>query len=241
MRSLFPGFPQAGIEFLRALARHNRREWFLPRKAVFEEQVKRPMTELVEALNAALARIAPEHVTPPGKAIYRFYRDTRFTDDKRPYKEQIAATFPLRGLARHAGAAYYFSVSHKEVAIGGGVYLPPPESLAAIRSHIAGRAAEFRRLSGSPALRKLYGAMQGEQLARTPKGYPPDHPAADLLRFKQFLFYDELAPDIATTPALYTEIWRRFQAMAPFLAFLNEPLAAARNRGPSPWLPIPSA
>ena len=106
MRSPFPGFPQEGIDFFRRLARNNRREWFLPRKAIFEERVKQPMRELVEALDAALARFAPEHVTDPERAIYRFYRDTRFSPDKSPYKDRIAATFPRRGLTRHEGASY---------------------------------------------------------------------------------------------------------------------------------------
>jgi uncharacterized protein (TIGR02453 family) len=224
MRSAFSGFPPEGIDFFRRLARNNRREWFLPRKAIFEEQVKRPMRELVEALDAALARFAPEHVTDPERAIYRFYRDTRFSPDKSPYKDRIAATFPRRGLTRHEGASYYFSVSHKEVAIGGGVYLPTPETLAAIRGHIAGRHEEFRRILAARALRSLFGEMQGEQLSRVPKGFPCDHPAADLLRFKQFLFYVELGPEVAVASALYDEIVKRFRAMARFTDFLNEGL-----------------
>ena len=226
MRSPFPGFPKAGIDFLRALARHNDREWFLPRKAIFEEQVKRPMMQLVEALNAEMARIAPGHVTPPAKAIYRFYRDTRFSADKRPYKEQIAATFAHRGLDRHEGGGFYFAVSHKEVAIGGGVYMPTPETLAAIRRRIALRHAELRRIMAAPVLKKLFGAIEGERLTRPPKGYCADHPAADLLRYKQLYYYVELDPALATTPALFGEIRKRFQAMAPFIAFLNAPLAS---------------
>jgi uncharacterized protein (DUF2461 family) len=75
----------------------------------------------------------------------------------------------------------------------------------------------------------MFGEMQGERLTRTPKGFAADHPAADLLRFKQFLFYDELAPDIATTGALYDEVWQRFRAMRPFIDFLNAPLIAQRE------------
>jgi uncharacterized protein (TIGR02453 family) len=230
MRSAFSGFPPEGIDFFRHLARNNRREWFLPRKPIFEEQVKRPMRELVEALDAALARFAPEHVTDPERAIYRFYRDTRFSPDKSPYKDRIAATFPRRGLTRHEGASYYFSVSHKKVAIGGGVYMPTPETLAAIRQHIAGRHEEFRRILAARTLRSLFGEMQGESLARVPKGFPCDHPAADLLRFKQFLFYVELPPEVALTSALYDEIVKRFRAMAPFTSFLNEGLAGQRKK-----------
>ena len=66
--------------------------------------------------------------------------------------------------------------------------------------------------------------MQGEQLTRVPKGFCADHPAADLLRFKQFLLYVVLPPTLATSPQLYAEIVDRFRAMTPFLRFLNAPL-----------------
>src|ERR1017187_10944542 len=120
MRSAFPGFPREAIQFFRGLARNNNRDWFLPRKTIFEERVKQPMRELVAELNAAMMGFAPEYVTDPDKAIYRIYRDTRFSPDKTPYKDHIAALLSRR--ADRAGAGYYFSVSHKEVGIGGGLY-----------------------------------------------------------------------------------------------------------------------
>src|SRR5271165_7451590 len=102
----FAGFPPEALAFLRAIARNNNREWFLPRKALFEEKVKRPMWELVEALNRSMKEFAPDYVTDPEKAIYRFYRDTRFSKDKSPYKDHIAASFPRRGL--QGGAAGFY-------------------------------------------------------------------------------------------------------------------------------------
>ncbi len=230
MSSAFSGFPPEGLRFLRGLARNNRREWFQPRKPLFEEHVKQPMRRLVEALNAAMRNFAPEYLTDPDKAIYRIYRDTRFSEDKTPYKDHIAASFPCRRLAGLGAAGYYVAVSHKEVAIGGGVYRPCPETLLAMRGHIAARHAEFRRLMRSRGLRRLFGELDGEQLSRVPKGFCADHPAADLLRFKQYLFYIELAPDLAATPALYTEALARFRAMAPFIDFLNAPLARQKTK-----------
>ena len=226
----FVGFPPEGIQFFRGLARNNNRDWFLPRKEIFENKVKQPMYELVEALNGAMLKFAPQYVTNSGKAVFRLYRDTRFSKDKSPYKQQIAASFPRHGLERHAGAGLYFAVSHKEVAVGGGVYMPVPETLLAIRTHLAGHHREFRKIAEASAVRKLFGEVQGEQLTRVPKGFPADHPAADLLRMKQFLLYIELEPDIVTTPKLYGEIESRFRAMIPFLEFLNAPLAATRKK-----------
>ncbi len=229
MATVFSGFPPEAMQFFRGLARNNNRDWFLPRKNIFEEKVKQPMRELVAAVNAGMQRYAPDHVTEPEKAIYRFYRDTRFSKDKTPYKDHIAATFPRRGLSRHEGAGYYFAVSHKEVAIGGGVYMPMPETLRAIREHIAGRPAEFRRLLSGAATKKLYGAVQGEQLSRVPKGFPPDHPAADLLRYKQFLFYVELPPDLAGSREIAGAITQHFRAISGFVDFLNAPFGGKRK------------
>jgi uncharacterized protein (TIGR02453 family) len=227
----FPGFPAEAMQFFRGLARNNNRDWFLPRKPLFEDKVRRPMFELVEAVNGALRRFAPDYVTDPAKAVYRFYRDTRFSKDKTPYKDHIAASFRHRGLGGEGGGAgYYFGVSHKELAIGGGIYMPAPETLLAVRGHMAEHHEEFRKLIHAKAVKRLFGDMHGEQLTRVPKGFCADHPAADLLRHKQFLLYIELPPDPATTPGIYDEIVERFRAMTPFLAFLNAPLAKPKKR-----------
>jgi len=155
MRSRFPGFPPEALQFFRGLVRHNNRDWFQPRKPVFEEQVKRPMRELVEALNAELRRFAPEYVTDPDKAIYRIYRDTRFSKDKTPYKDHIAASFRRRGTGPHQDGGYYLHVSHKEVAIGGGVYMPEPAALLAIRQHIEQHHREFRKILAARAVGRV--------------------------------------------------------------------------------------
>jgi uncharacterized protein (TIGR02453 family) len=227
---VFPGFSEEAIRFFRGLARNNNREWFQPRKPAFEEHVRQPMRQLVAAVNVALTKFAPEYVTDPNKAIYRFYRDTRFSKDKKPYKDHIAASFPRRGLVRHEGAGYYFAVSHKEVAIGGGVYMPMPETLLAIRQRIAARHGEFRELIASRGVRRLYGPMQGAQLSRVPKGFRTEDPAADLLRYKQFLFYVELPAELATSPAIYTEIVRHFREISRFVNFLNAALVRSPKK-----------
>jgi uncharacterized protein (TIGR02453 family) len=108
--------------------------------------------------------------------------------------------------------------------------MPSPENLRAIRNHIAENHAEFRRLTKAPAVRKLFGEVDGEQLTRVPKGFAPDHPAADLLRYKQYLLYVEIPGDLATTPKLYSEIVQRFRAITPFMNFLNAPLIKQGKR-----------
>ena len=80
----FSGFPPEGLLFLKSLKRINRREWFQPRKEIFETSLKAPMVALVDAINGDLAKVAPSYVTDVKKAIFRIYRDTRFSHDKTP-------------------------------------------------------------------------------------------------------------------------------------------------------------
>src|SRR5271155_1193372 len=92
----FPGFSPETVKFFRALKRNNDRDWFLPRKEIFESTVRAPMMELVEALNGEFAGFAPDYINDPKKAVYRIYRDVRFSADKSPYKTHLAAIFPKR-------------------------------------------------------------------------------------------------------------------------------------------------
>jgi len=225
----FQGFPAEGLAFLRSLKRNNRREWFQPRKHVYDEQVRAPMKLLVSELNAAMMKFAPEYVREPEAAIYRIYRDTRFSPDKTPYKTHIAAIFPRRGLEKHASAGLYFSVSDREVEIAGGVYMPTPDELRAIRLHLVGHHDELRRILRSRTLRAAMGGMQGAELSRVPKGFNPEHPSADLVRRKQWLLDVTLDLDIAANRKLLDEVVKRFRAMAPFIEFLNAPLVAGRQ------------
>lgn len=229
MKTVFSGFPAELDQFFRGIEKNNNRKWFLKRKPLFEEKVKAPMYALIEAINQRLMRFAPDYVTDPAKAIYRFYRDTRFSADKRPYKTQIAALFYRRNQEKNRGAGLYFSVSHRGIEIAGGLYMPSPEQIKAERAWIAENYQQFRRVIAKRRFRALIGDLWGEQLSRVPKGFPRDHPAADLLRFKQWVVSRSLDPALATSPELLGELATRFRVMTPFVEFLNQPLIAARR------------
>ena len=224
----FAGFPSEGMEFLKKLARNNKREWFQPRKEDFERYVKTPMLDLVTALNQDLAKFAPNYITEPKRAVFRIYRDTRFSNDKTPYKTHIAAVFVRRGMEKHTGGMYYIAISPKEVEVAGGIHQPDKEQTMAIRACMLDCADEFRKICAAPKLRKLMGELKGAELSRMPKGFDSGHPAADLIRKKEWLHYVPLDPSVASTPALQKEIVERFRSMLPVIEFLNQPLIDAR-------------
>jgi uncharacterized protein (TIGR02453 family) len=220
----FPGFPPSALDFLRKLKRNNRRSWFQPRKEIFESQIRRPMIELVTAVNVELMRFAPRYVTPVNKAIMRIYRDTRFSANKAPYKTHVSAIFPRAGADRMSGACFYFHFTGEELLIFAGVWNPPSDELRLLRAYLAEHHDQLQRLLRSAKLRKLFGAMQGEKLTRLPSGFRCDHPAAELIRGKQWYLECTLPAKILTKPQVLPEITERFRAAAPFVEFMNRPL-----------------
>ena len=224
MATAAPRFTTDTLKFLRALKRNNRREWFNAHRDDYEMYVRQPMTAIVERLADDFRAFAPELVASPKVSMYRIYRDTRFSDNKTPYKTHIAAVFPTRGLARHEGAGAYFHISPDEVWIGGGMYMPQPPQLVAVREHIGGHVKQLRAIVESPGFRKHVGALQGDKLTRVPRGFARDHPAAEYLTFKHFIAGADLPPTLATSPAFYKTVLTVFRQITPLARFLNTPL-----------------
>jgi len=223
-----PRFTPASLRFLRALKRNNRREWFNAHRDDYETHVRQPITAVVERLADDFRTFAPELVASPRLSLYRIHRDTRFSENKAPYKTHVAAVFPTRGLPKHEGAGLYFHVSPTEVWIGGGMYAPQTPQLQAVREHIAANTGRLRKIVESPAFRKQI-AIEGDRLQRVPRGFPRDHEAADYLKYRNFIAGCEFPPALATRPGFYSTLLRVFRQVAPLARFLNEPLTPAAD------------
>ena len=219
-------FTRKTLAFLRALKRNNDREWFRARKVDYEQHVRAPMIALLQQLARDLPAFAPDLVSDPRVCLFRIYRDTRFSSDKRPLKTNVAAHFPSRRFPKGEGAGLYVEVAPQWVWIGGGIYMPSSGELNAIRAAIADDHRRFRRVITAPAFRRAVGELGGEQLTRVPRGYPKDHPAANYLRHRQFIGGREYPADFAVTPRFYSELLTVFRGIAPLVGFLNHAIAS---------------
>jgi uncharacterized protein (TIGR02453 family) len=222
-------FTPRTISFLRALKKNNDREWFKARKETYDRDVREPMIAVIERLAQDFQAFAPDLLATPQASLYRIYRDTRFSDDKTPLKTHVAAVFPHRALPKHEGAGLYFHIALDGVWAGGGMYAPQTTQLARVREHVAANHRRLRAIVESPSFKKRVGAIEGEKLQRVPRGFAAEHPAADYLKFKQFLAGKEYPAAFATSPRFYSTIVGLFRDIAPFILFLNEPLIAARR------------
>ncbi len=219
-----PRFGKDALGFLTRLKRNNRREWFTARKDEYERTVRQPMIAIVEQLAVDMRGIAPELLVGP-KCIYRIYRDVRFSEDKRPYKTNVAASFWHRDLGKGGGAGMYFHVEPEGVWIGGGMYAPDMPQLQRVRERIAANVQHFRSIVEAPAFKRaLDGGLEGERLQRVPRGFQKDHEAADYLRYRQFLAGREFPARFAADPKFYPTMLDVYRRIAPLVRFLNEAL-----------------
>ena len=124
MPAASPRFSTRTLSFLRRLKRNNRREWFNAHRDEYEQHVRQPMIAVIERLAIDFRSFAPEMVASPKLSFYRIYRDTRFSENKTPYKTHVAAVFPCRGLPKHEGAGMYFHAAPDGVWVGGGLWAP---------------------------------------------------------------------------------------------------------------------
>jgi len=224
-------FTAKTLAFLRALMRNNDRAWFRAHAGEYESHVKTPMLVAIARIGEEFRSIAPELMADPKKSLYRIWRDTRFSADKRPLKTNVAAVFPHRLGSRHTSAGLYFEIAPKWVFAGGGIYMPERADLVKIRQRIAGDPETFRRLATEGTLRTV-GGLQGERLTRVPIGYPADHPAAEYLRFKHFLGYREWPPEFATSDQFWPELLGTFKAIMPLVRYLNDAIGVgSEGRG----------
>lgn len=231
-------FSEAGLRFLRGLKRNNDRDWFNERKATYEQEIKEPMLALINEVNEAMLRFAPDHVRSPAKTMMRIYRDIRFSPDKRPYKHHAGAWWARFGLEKTSGAGFYAHISGTEVHVAAGVFMPERDQLLAIRRHIV---TDHARLRKALASRKLRGAglmsVPGSPLTRAPKGFDGPPEAMDLILQREWGVGASFPAAMALTPLFARDLARLFEHAAPLVDLLNEPLLRSLRR-PS-FVPLP--
>lgn len=200
----FEGFRPAALQFLADLADNNSREWFQPRKAEYERLVKGPMEALCVALAERFEALDLPLQADPAKSIFRIYRDTRFSKDKSPYKTWQGASFPWiaegrAGSGPAGGVGGYFHISPGEIYVGGGMWHPDKQMLAAFRALIDRDPPAVLGPLEDDRFTTVFEGVTGERLTRTPQGYPKDHLYSDYLRLKDVVFSRRLSDrDVAS-------------------------------------------
>lgn len=214
---------QSVFKFLNDLEKNNNRDWFTKNKARYiaaNEHFK----VLAEEINVGMQK--QDHIEK--MKLYRIYRDVRFSKNKVPYKTNFSAGFSRATKALRGG--YYFQVQPGgNSMVGGGFWGPEPADLKRIRDEIAADASPLRKIINSEDFQKYFGELKGQQLKTAPKGYPKDHPAIDLLRYKSFIVTKYFTDEEVLSPNFGKEVLKYFNATRPFFDYMSEVLTTDCN------------
>lgn len=182
----FTGFSKETLRFLVDLEKNNRREWFNERRDFYKGTVEEELRQLVLSTSGALAKKKIPLSTEPKKAIFRIYRDTRFSADKSPYKTNLGAVFNTGG--KPGSGVLYLHIEPAGSFMALGFYQPDQPALTRIRESIVDRWREFKSVIGRLGRAELT-LRDSEALKRVPRGFESfgDAECAEYLKYKSFI------------------------------------------------------
>jgi len=211
------------IEFLKALQKHNDRDWFNANRKQYEI-AKREMENLLNKVIPLISSIDPSVNSLTAKeCIFRIFRDVRFSKDKSPYKTNFGG-FIVKGGRKGINAGYYIHIEPGASFIGGGMYMPQSDILKKLRQEILYNTEEFKNIINDKKFVNLFGQIEGDKLKRPPKDFPADFPEIELLKFKSYVVLHPLTDNGIMSDSFINNMMEVFQAMQPLNKFLNKAL-----------------
>ncbi|RCH89393.1 hypothetical protein CU098_008560 [Rhizopus stolonifer] len=216
------------LQFLAELAENNEREFMLLKNKEFKE-AKKDFTDFCGLIMGELAQIDPTiRVEDAKNAVYRQNRDLRFSNDKRPYKQNLSASFSRTG-RKFLDAGYFLSIrpgNHSIIAAG--IWQPDKDRLARMRSSIIRNGDLLRESLSTDALKEVFDGKFGIDILETedklkvaPKNIAKDHPEIELLRFRSFAIQKKFTDEEVVSEGFAEKVLDFLEASVPFVAVVN--------------------
>ena len=216
-------FTDAAFKFLRGLARHNSRDWFHAHKAGYDSHVRAPFQRLLTDLQPDLHAISDHYRADPkpvGGSLFRIQRDTRFANDKTPYKPwQGARLFHVRGRQVEA-PSFYIHLQPGHCFVGAGLWHPQSDTLRKVRQFIVDNPASWKTAAHSPAFQRRYHLDDSDMLVRPPRGFAADFEFIDDLRHRNFVALRAIDDAAVLGSRLRQTLVRDLQGLAPLVDYL---------------------
>lgn len=215
-------FSDSTLNFLKALKKNNNRDWFNEHKPAFQKEQER-----AKAFYIALLDQLKSHDEVEDLKMFRIYRDVRFSKDKTPYKPHFAGQFK-RATSKLRGG-YYLRIRPGESFLAGGFWDPNKEDLLRIRKEFEMDASEIRKIINQKSFIDYFGALEGNSLKTSPRGFDKEHPDMDLIRMKQFIVTRYFSDEEVLAPDFLKQIDDSYKAMRPYFDYMSEVLTTDLN------------
>jgi uncharacterized protein (TIGR02453 family) len=210
------------LNFLSALKKNNSKEWFDKNRPVYET-AKKDFQNFIDELIPHLIKFdKPIAGVEAKKSMFRINRDVRFSKDKSPYKTNLGASIKPGGKKSEL-PGYYIHIEPGAAFLAGGIWMPEPGKLNAIRQEIDYNLKDFKKIVNDKNFKKHFGTLsQDEKLANAPKGYAKDSPALEFLKLKSFVAYKELGAKEVLAKTFLKQCVETFKAAHALNVFLRK-------------------
>lgn len=212
------------VSFFEELSQNNNRDWFQANKPRFEKHVKQPFAALIQELINRIEAVDHRVIMTPKDAIFQLHRDTRFSQDKSPYKLFTSAIISAGGKKNTTFPGLYLQLNHEQVEVYSGVYMPEKEPLQKIRDHIAANPGEFARLIADPVFVEKFGSIRGEVNKRLPKELEEAAKTQPLIYNKAFYYFATLPTSVLFQDDFADVVMTYFHAAQPLGHFFEAAL-----------------
>ncbi|KUJ52787.1 hypothetical protein AR685_06760 [Chryseobacterium sp. JAH] len=211
------------FEFLNKLKKNNNREWFNENKNLYTE-AQSDVLNFIESLISEIGKYDENLLKMDAKkSMFRIYRDTRFSKDKIPYKTNFGASLGM-GKGNQKGG-YYFHLEPGKSFIAGGIYMPEPSTLKAVRKEISLYGDDFLTILNDKKFKKLFsGLSEDDKLKKIPQGFEKEDPMGEFLKLKSFIVVYNLKDEEIINKNAAANLSKIFEVMKPLNAFLNRAL-----------------
>lgn len=221
VRPDFEGFSDAGFGFLRDLARNNERGWFNENREAYESEIRFPLECLVAEFRAGGAGRGLAVRGDPTKAIFRIYRDIRFSRNKQPYKTHAGAVLSRSGSRGEAGVVY-IHIQPGNCFVSAGFWRVDPPTLTAWRRRMIDDPEEWLALVAPYEDGKDAAYMRTISALKTmPRGFKQDadSPVAAWVKWKSFLLTRPVEDADARTRSLVEIVREHAGKATPLLEY----------------------
>ena len=208
------------LTFLKELQANNDKEWFQANKKRYDA-LKKEHTDIVQQLINKISLFDPEIAGLEAKdCLFRIYRDIRFSPDKRPYKGHIGA-YICQGGKNSWRSGYYLHLEPGNNLLSGGLWMPEPKLLKAVREDIYNQMDEFTAILDDSSFKADFPELEGGTLKRNPAGYPADFPYQEIIRHKDFCVSSIRPDSFFDQKDWIDQAAETFKKLLPFHRFLN--------------------
>jgi len=214
------------LDFLRKLTENNNREWFNSNKEKYL-QSQLNIEQFMDALIARMNRHDRIETISGKKSLYRIYNDVRFSKDKSPYNPRFAGY--LKRVKPLLRGGYYFWIKSGGSRVGCGFSYPSADDLKRIRMDISMNHEDWYTLLQKKNIVANFGTVKGEKLTTTPRGFPANHAAIELLRLKQFWFEHPFTDREVLADDFLTNVNTLYKSIRPFFDYMSEVLTTDLN------------